>query len=113
MTSFRLPIAAAALFLCGPCLGYDINDKLSVGGILALAGQCQELSDADADDKCKRSLPFQPEVSFRPTTADEVYVKMGFADANGLNRNEILEKLCFIVEQSHIALSRSVLGGLL
>lgn len=88
MASIRIPAAGAvALAICGPCLAYDVNDKLSVGGTLALAGQCQELSDTDADDKCKRALPFQPEVSFRPTEASEIFFKLGFADANGLNRN--------------------------
>lgn len=88
MASIRIPAAGAvALAICGPCLAYDVNDKLSVGGTLALAGQCQELSDTNADDKCKRALPFQPEVSFRPTEASEIFFKLGFADANGLNRN--------------------------
>jgi hypothetical protein len=64
----------------------DITDKLSIGGILAGAYQCQNLSNATGDsDTCKGGVPFQPEVSFRPTDADEVFAKFGFATGNGLS----------------------------
>ena len=37
------------------------------------------------NDTCKTALPFQPELSFRPTDTDEVFLKLGFAAGNGLN----------------------------
>ena len=67
---------------------YDINDKLSLGGVLAMAVQCQELSNAPGfSNTCETSAPFQPEISFRPTDADEMFFKLGFTAGNGLNGN--------------------------
>lgn len=65
---------------------YNINDQFSVGGVLAGAVQCQDLSGApDNADTCKGGAPFQLEVSLRPTDADEVFFKLGFAAGNALN----------------------------
>ena len=67
---------------------YDVNDKLSINGVLAMAAQCQELSDAPGfDNRCETAAPFQPEFSFRPTPQDEVFFKLGFAAGTGLNGN--------------------------
>ncbi|MDX1824244.1 MAG: carbohydrate porin [Thiohalomonadales bacterium] len=67
---------------------YEVNDKLSLGGVLAMAVQCQELSDAPGfSNTCETSAPFQPEFSFRPTDSDEVFIKFGFAAGNGLNND--------------------------
>jgi len=67
---------------------YDVNDKLSMGGVLAMAVQCQQLSDAPGfSNTCETSAPLQPELSFRPTEADEVFFKLGFAAGTGLNGN--------------------------
>jgi hypothetical protein len=67
---------------------YDINDKLSLGGVLAMAVQCQQVSDAPGfSNTCETSAPFQPEILFRPTDNDEVFFKLGFAAGNGLNSN--------------------------
>lgn len=64
----------------------EINDKLSLGGVLAMAVQCQALSDAPGfSNTCETSVPFQPEFSFRPTNADEVFFKLGFAAGEGIN----------------------------
>lgn len=53
---------------------------------MAWAGQCQELADnAYGPDTCRGALPFQPELSFRPTRDDELFVNLGFASGNGLN----------------------------
>ena len=50
---------------------YDVNDKLSIGGVLATTVQCQELSDAPGfSNTCETSAPLQPEFSFRPTEAE-------------------------------------------
>jgi hypothetical protein len=71
------------IFLSNSVLGYDINDKFSIGGVLAGAYQYQW---ADGDEDLGRgAISFQPEFSVRPTEKDEVFAKFGFADGNGLN----------------------------
>jgi porin len=76
-----------ALVCRGPALAYDLNDKLSIGGVLAGAGQCQDLSHATADDRCMAALSVQPEVDFHPTKSDQLFFKLGFAAGNGLNED--------------------------
>ncbi len=64
---------------------YDINDKLSIGGIIAGEWQYQSLSNAEGfDSEGRGALVFQPEVSFKPTDSDEVFAKFGFGAGNGL-----------------------------
>ncbi len=80
-SSFILVLAILLVSL--PALGYDITEKFSIGGILAGAYQYQWL---DGDENLGRgALPFQPELSFRPTEKDEIFAKFGFAAGNGLN----------------------------
>jgi len=77
---------------------YDVNDRFSISGILAAAGQCQNVSArlpsgsyaADGtsdtfDNACRGAVPFQLEASFHPDEASEFFVKFGFAAGNGLN----------------------------
>jgi hypothetical protein len=82
-------ILATGTFLValgGPAWAYDVNEQLSIGGVLAGTLQCQRLSEkAGADNDCDGALPIQPELSFRPTDSDEFFVKAGFAKGNGLN----------------------------
>jgi porin len=68
-------------------MAYDINDKLSIGGVLAGAYQYQSVSDyLDIVENTGRgALPIQPEFSFRPTDRDEVFMKFGFTAGNGLS----------------------------
>ena len=67
-------------------LAIDVTDKLSIEGVLAGAYQYQDLSnDPDLTGKGRGALPFQPEISFRPTEKDELFAKLGFAAGNGLN----------------------------
>lgn len=75
------------LFLQAPnALGIDITDKLSIEGVLAGAYQYQDLSDAlDFTDTGRGAMPFDLEISFRPTEKDELFAKLGFAAGNGLN----------------------------
>jgi porin len=81
------PVLAMAM-LATPALAYDINEQLSIGGVLAGAIQCQSLSDAPGySNSCEGAVPFQPEFSFRPTEADEVFFKFGFAAGNGLDES--------------------------
>ena len=66
-------------------LGYEINDKLSIGGIIAGEWQYQSISDAPGfDSEGRGTLVFQPEISFTPTDSDELFAKFGFGAGNGL-----------------------------
>ena len=79
--------ALALVQLTAPALGYDVNQQLSISGVLATAVQCQNLTDASGfSNTCESAVPFQPEMSFRPTDTDEVFFKFGFAAGNGLNQ---------------------------
>jgi len=83
----RLLAALALVQLAPPARAYDINEQLSISGVLVGAVQCQGLSDAPGfSDTCEPAVPFQPEMSFRPTETDEVFFKFGFAAGNGLNQ---------------------------
>jgi hypothetical protein len=66
---------------------YEVNDRLSISGILAGAYQYQVLGDTslDYDNAGRGALPFQAEISYNPTPSNEVFVKLGFAAGNGLN----------------------------
>ena len=68
-----LPLSARA---------YQINDKFSIGGVLAGAYQYEEVKDGD--DHGRGAIPFQPELSFRPNENNEFFTKFGFAAGNGL-----------------------------
>ena len=69
---------------------YDITDNFSIGGVVAGVLQCQDLSAQtlgaiDDSSSCEGAAPIQPEISWRPTDADEMFVKLGFGIDNGLN----------------------------
>jgi hypothetical protein len=86
VTTFTLALAWPLLNTTAHA--YDVNDKLSIGGVLATTVQCQELADAPGfSNTCETSAPFQPEFSFHPTEADEVFFKLGFAAGEGINGN--------------------------
>lgn len=79
MTAFGIFMFAANGF------GYEINDKLSIGGMIAGEWQYQDISDAPGfDSKGRGAMVFQPEISFTPTDSDEVFAKFGFGAGNGL-----------------------------
>jgi len=80
---FILPAIFIHFFNQTSAIGYDITDKFSINGILAGAYQYQ--SGDDIDDIGRGALPFQPELSYRPTERDEIFTKFGFAAGNGLN----------------------------
>jgi porin len=66
-------------------LGYEINDKLTIGGIIAGIWQYQSISDAPGfDSKGRGAMVFQPEIRFTPTDKDEFFAKAGFGAGNGL-----------------------------
>ncbi len=82
---FLLAILGVFL-LTGNGFGYEINDKFSIGGIIAGIGQYQSISDAPGFESEGRGLIlFEPEISFTPTDNDELFVKFGFGAGNGLD----------------------------
>jgi len=87
MQAFRILMTGYVLMVLGtPAQAYDVNEQFSIGGVIAGSLQCQRLSEkAGADNECDSALPLQPEISFRPTDSDELFVKTGFANGNGLN----------------------------
>jgi len=80
-------LAISGIFvLAGNGFGYEINDKFSIGGIIAGVGQYQSISDApDFDSEGRGLVLFEPEISFTPTDNDELFVKFGFGAGNGLD----------------------------
>ena len=83
--TIRLVVPVFAI-ISMPAIAYDVNDQLSIGGLLAGAIQCQNLSDAPGfEDTCEYAVPLQPEMRFRPNDTDEIFFKFGFAAGNGLN----------------------------
>jgi len=81
--AMKVLIAVLVLFLSVSALAYEINDKLSIGGILAGAYQYQAVDDDE--DKGRGAVPFQAEISFTPDENNEFFAKFGFAAGNGLN----------------------------
>ena len=69
----------------GAGFSYEINDKFSIGGVIAGIYQYQSLSDAPGyESEGRGTLVFQPEASYRPTENDELFAKFGFGAGNGL-----------------------------
>ena len=87
MYASRMLVTGSVLMtLAAPAPAFDVNDQFSIGGVIAGSVQCQRLSGkAGADNECDHALPMQPEFSFRPGYSDELFVKAGFANGNGLN----------------------------
>ena len=87
MQRIRILGTGSVLMVLGaPVTAYDVTDQFSIGGLIAGSMQCQRLSEkAGADNECDYALPLQPEFSFHPTDSDELFVKAGFANGNGLN----------------------------
>jgi len=71
--------------LTSHALAVEINEKLSIGGVIGGAYQYQNVNDTDADNAGRGGLSIQAEVSYRPTDKNELFVKFGFAAGNGLN----------------------------
>lgn len=75
-----LPLLSTAAY------AFDVNDKMSVGGVMAVTVQCQNVSNAVGfRNACATAPPLQTEISFRPTAADELSFKLGFAAGKGIN----------------------------
>ena len=65
---------------------HELTENLSLNGVLSGALQCQQLTDSTAGaDTCKGAIPLQPELTYRPTGQNRLFLKLGFAAGNGLN----------------------------
>ena len=65
---------------------HELTENLSLDGVLSGALQCQQLTDSTAGaDTCKGAIPFQPELTYRPTEFNRLFLKLGFAAGNSLN----------------------------
>ena len=79
-------IMAMALLSSMPVEAVELTDQLSLNGVISGALQCQQLSANSAgEDACKLGIPFQPELTYRPSQHDSLFLKLGFAAGNGLN----------------------------
>ena len=69
-----------------PVKAKEITDRLSLNGVLSGALQCQQLTaNSGGVDACKLGMPFRPELTYRPSRHDILFLKLGFAAGNGLN----------------------------
>jgi hypothetical protein len=74
--------------MISPVMAYDINEKFSIGGVIAGTYQYQNISgDPEAKDKGNGYIPFQPEFGYTPTDRDEVFFKLGFTAGKGLDED--------------------------
>lgn len=65
---------------------HELTKKLSLNGVLSGALQCQQLSgDTVGEDVCETAIPFQPSLTYLPSQHDGLFLKLGFANGNGLN----------------------------
>nr|WP_093038651.1 carbohydrate porin [Thiocapsa sp. KS1] len=87
LTSSLLAVVAS------PSWAHDLSESVSLGMVLGASGQCQEglggLVTEDGQsldgDTCRGGMPFQLELSVRPSERDEFYALLGYAVDNGLN----------------------------
>ena len=56
-------------------LAVDINEKLSIGGVIGGAYQYQNVNDTDADNAGRGGLSIQAEISYRPIDKNELFTK--------------------------------------
>jgi len=86
MKSFKTYFVLFAFLSVSTVNAYELNEKLSLNGILAGTIQCQELSgDTVAENACETAAPIQPELTYRATWHDRLFLKLGFAAGHGLN----------------------------
>ena len=78
--------AVSVLLTAFPAAAYDLGFGFSLSGVVAVAGQCQQLSgDTSGEDHCRGALVLQPELSFHPGEGHELFAKLGFAAGDGLD----------------------------
>jgi len=77
-----------------PAQAFDLSEQLLIGGIMATAGQCQNVSARlpdgaslkEFDNECRGGMPIRLEISYHPNAANEFFAKLTFATANGLSQ---------------------------
>jgi porin len=74
----------ALLLLSSAVPAHDLDESWSLTGVLAAAGQCQQISGGATRSNCRGGMPLQPEIIFRPDDSNEFAVKLGFAAGNAL-----------------------------
>jgi hypothetical protein len=74
----------ALVLKSAPAAAYEVNDRLSINGILAGAYQHQVLGNSfpGYDDTGRGAVSFQTEINYNPTPSNEVSVKFGFVIQN-------------------------------
>lgn len=81
-----LPLFIFIIFAAPPVvLPYDINEKLSVEGMLTGAYQYGDFDAGGVRDAGRGSLVFDLGVNFHPTGNDEFQLTLSYAAGNGLN----------------------------
>ena len=75
-----LATVALVLMAAEVASAYDINDKLSIGGVLAGGYQY----DGDGHQGGTAGT-FRPHIDFRPSKRDQLYLKLGFSAGNAIN----------------------------
>ena len=81
----KVTMALVFSSLATQSFAYDVNEQLSVDGLLSAASQCQQLSSAPGySDTCKSVGVFQPVINYHPGEKDELSLKLGFAEGKGL-----------------------------
>ena len=82
----RLFVVVLSVSLTMTVASAELTEKMSLGGVLSAALQCQSLSsETPGDDTCRMAVPFQPELTYQPSSHDRLLLKLGFAAGNGLN----------------------------
>jgi Carbohydrate-selective porin, OprB family len=85
----RIAAIGAAMFIAvvlSSAQAYEVTEHVWIGGVIAGAYQYQFLTDdEDGTDEGGGAVPLQPEVGFRLTDTDTIFIKFGFAADDGLN----------------------------
>lgn len=84
ITAGFLTFLVAAL-LGQEALADNITERLALGGTLAMATQCQQVSGAGDENKCGAGAALMPDLTLNLTDRDQVYLLFDFALGNDLN----------------------------
>ena len=86
----RIITAGLLAFLVATLLGQDalaedVTERLALGGTLAMATQCQQVSGAGDENTCGAAAALMPDLTLNLTDQDQVYLLFDFALGNSLN----------------------------
>jgi hypothetical protein len=74
-----------ATLLGQDALAEDVTERLALGGTLAMATQCQQVSGAGDENTCGAAAALMPDLTLNLTDQDQVYLLFDFALGNSLN----------------------------